>query len=209
MIATNNRPATALPATRTRAGVAATITPRSTGRTRTASARADLFPTPTPKALTYVTDNVLDGAWDDDRYGNILAILASLHADVIALQEAKSWDTSDFARVCETAEALGMESLFAASSSHECHLVLLYRTDKLSLKRWTPDAACGKFHHTLQRAEFVIRATGEHVTVLNTHLDPFAGDGRKREAGWLTEYAKDDTSCVLLGDLNTIGADDP
>ncbi|MYV97649.1 endonuclease/exonuclease/phosphatase [Streptomyces sp. SID3343] len=152
---------------------------------------------------------MLDGAWDDDRYGNLLAVLATLGGDVIGLQEAKEWDKHDFARVCETAEALGMQALFAPSASHECHLVLLYRAEALSLKKWTPDAACRKFHHTLQRAEFAIRATGEDVTVLHTHLDPFSGDGRKKEASWLTEYAKHDTSGVLLGDLNTIGADDP
>ncbi|WP_439681622.1 endonuclease/exonuclease/phosphatase family protein [Embleya sp. MST-111070] len=190
----------------------ATVTPdtrRSDATTtRRRQERTTVAGAPSTDGLIYATYNILDGAWDPGRYADVLAVLHDLDADVIGLQEAKSWDADGFARVCDTAELLGMHALFAPSASHDCHLIIFYRTNRLRLTSWTADAACGKFHHTLQRATFVIRASGESLTVLNTHLDPFSPDGRAKEAAWLTGYAQAGTACVLLGDLNTIGAHD-
>ncbi|MGC0422633.1 endonuclease/exonuclease/phosphatase family protein [Embleya sp. AB8] len=168
-----------------------------------ATATADDF-TPTRCAATY---NVLDGAWEDPE--GLVRVLAGLGADVIALQECRGWDEEHHARLHEVASALGMQALFAPSGSNRCHIVLLYHPETFHLDDWTPDAAEGRFQHTLLRARLTVHATDEKLTVLATHLSPLGGATRAVEAGWLTQYAEPGRSAVLLGDLNTIGAGDP
>lgn len=160
-----------------------------------------------PSTLRVGTYNLLDGG--GDRLSTQMTALRAMDLDLVALQEVKDGSRDDHALECSIANELGMQTLLAPSASHQCHLVLAWKPDKLRRVRYSPDAAEGNFHHTLQRVEFVIPDTDEPLTVLNTHLDPFSGDDRESEARWLTEYAAPGRRTLLLGDLNTIGADDP
>ncbi|MGC0423230.1 endonuclease/exonuclease/phosphatase family protein [Embleya sp. AB8] len=139
-----------------------------------------------------------------------LAMLRAMDLDLVALQEVKDGDRDDHALECLIANELGMQSALARSASGRCHLMLAWKPDKLTRVNYTADAAEGAFHHALQRVEFVVPATGEPLTVLNTHLAPSSDDDdRDGEARWLTEYATPGQCTLLLGDLNTIGANDP
>lgn len=147
--------------------------------------------------------NVMDGG--QDRWSGQLRLLASLDLDLLGIQEAKHWDRTDYARVHETAEALGMQPLFAPSQSHGCHLVLFYRWPRIQCRRFRADISCGRFHHAASRAQFTVDGVDEPLWVLHTHLHPFSPGVRLTEAGWLTEYANPDRLAVIIGDLNTGG----
>ncbi|MFI1583005.1 endonuclease/exonuclease/phosphatase family protein [Embleya sp. NPDC020630] len=153
------------------------------------------------------TYNLLDGG--GDRFPSQMAVLRAMDLDLVALQEVQHGTRDDHALECAIANELGMQTMLAPSASHGCHLVLAWNPARLRRVGYTADAAEGKFHHTLQRVEFVVPDTGAPLTVLHTHLDPFSGDDRESEARWLTEYAAPGRRTLLLGDLNTIGAFDP
>ncbi|MFI1579422.1 endonuclease/exonuclease/phosphatase family protein [Embleya sp. NPDC020630] len=153
------------------------------------------------------TYNLLNGG--GDRFPSQMAVLRAMDLDLVALQEVQHGTRDDHALECAIANELGMQTMLAPSASHGCHLVLAWNPVKLRRVGYTADAAEGKFHHTLQRVEFVVPDTGAPLTVLHTHLDPFSGDDREGEVRWLTEYAAPGRRTLLLGDLNTIGAFDP
>lgn len=153
------------------------------------------------------TYNLLDGG--GDRFPSQMAVLRAMDLDLVALQEVRHGARDDHALECAIANELGLQTMLAPSASHGCHLVLAWNPARLRRVGYTADAAEGKFHHTLQRVEFVVPDTGVPLTVLHTHLDPFSGDDREGEARWLTEYAAPGRRTLLLGDLNTIGAFDP
>ncbi|WP_234364968.1 endonuclease/exonuclease/phosphatase family protein [Streptomyces sp. RTd22] len=150
------------------------------------------------------TYNVLDGG--GDRWRQQVQFLAGLHLDVLGIQEAKHWDARGCHRMFATARALGMQPLFAPSRHHGCHLVTLYRWPKVECTAFEPDVSGGEFHHTASRARFT--AGGRAFSVVHTHLDPFSGQDRLSEVSWLTQYAAADEHTALIGDLNSIGAQD-
>lgn len=163
----------------------------------------------TLRVVSYnVHDGGLDGG-DDRRWRAQIDVLGSLVADVVVVQEAKHWDRDGAARMFATAEALSMQPLLARSASHDCHLVVLYRWPKVTCVRFDPAAGCGAFHHALARADLHITGFDQPVRVAATHLDPFSGDNRLAEAGWLTTREYTDGRTILAGDLNCIGATDP
>ncbi|WP_405710141.1 endonuclease/exonuclease/phosphatase family protein [Streptomyces sp. NBC_00046] len=148
------------------------------------------------------------GAIDISRWEQQIKLLLLLKPDVLCLQEGKYYDRNDFEMARRTGQALGMKWYLAPSNSHGSHLVTLVNPRRVEVRRFVPDAAEGKFHHTLARADLVDLRTGGNFTVLNTHLDPFSPANRAREVTWLTEYgARDDV--ILAGDLNSEVPGDP
>ncbi|MEU2134170.1 endonuclease/exonuclease/phosphatase family protein [Streptomyces sp. NPDC018352] len=146
------------------------------------------------------------GAIDISRWEQQIKLL--LKPAVLCLQEGKYYDRNDFEMARRTGQALGMEWYLAPSDSHGSHLVTLVNPRRVEVRRFVPDAAEGKFHHTLVRADLVDQATGWNFTVLNTHLAPLSPANRAREVTWLTEYgARDDV--ILVGDLNSEAPGDP
>ncbi|MFF8618239.1 endonuclease/exonuclease/phosphatase family protein [Streptomyces sp. NPDC015350] len=148
------------------------------------------------------------GAIDTSRWKRQMQLMRLLHPDVLCLQEAKHFDRDNFAMAKATGQRLGMEWYLAPSRSHGSHLMTLVNPSRIRVRHFTPDAAEGKFHHTLARADLVDRATGWNLTVLNTHLDPFSPAHRVREATWMTEYGERD-DVILAGDLNSEAPADP
>ncbi|MFE3146537.1 endonuclease/exonuclease/phosphatase family protein [Streptomyces sp. NPDC059218] len=170
--------------------------------------------------LRVVTYNVCEGGLDGDgvengtgaidisRWEQQIDLMGRLEPDVLCLQECKYYDRGGFEMAKRTGQALDMEWYLAPSSSHGSHLMTLVNPRVVEVRRFVPDAAERKLHHTLARADLVARRTGWNFTVLNTHLDPFSPANRIREASWLTEYgARDDV--ILAGDLNSEAPGDP
>ncbi|MEW2581395.1 endonuclease/exonuclease/phosphatase family protein [Streptomyces syringium] len=165
-----------------------------------------------------VTYNILTGGIDSDggewRRQQQIGFLASLDADVIALQELRGWDEGGWWRLWAAANALGMVPLPPVLSRHRRgnHLALLYRPTTVRVDDYESDAAPGAFYHGLGRARLSIRDQ-PLLTVLFTHLSFLGGAERYAEAQWLTGYGGtyegEPQRVVLAGDLNTIGVHDP
>jgi endonuclease/exonuclease/phosphatase family metal-dependent hydrolase len=160
----------------------------------------------TTSELRVGTFNVKDGG-DDRLFTGVSQALAAQRLDLLAVQEAKHWDREDEYRARMLGRLLGMVPLLAPSRSHGCHIALYYRPATLTCLGWKPDAAEGKFHHTLARAQFEA-VGGQMLLVLATHLAPFSGERRLEEAGWFTEYAGTALPALVLGDLNVPGLGD-
>ncbi|WP_367132800.1 MULTISPECIES: endonuclease/exonuclease/phosphatase family protein [Streptomyces] len=166
------------------------------------------------RLVTYntLTGGIDSGGGESRRLGQI-EFLASLDADVIALQELRRWDEGGWWRLWEAATALGMIPLPPVLSrrGRGNHLALLYRPGTVRVKDYEPDAARGAFYHGLGRARLHIK---DHplLTVLFTHLCFLGGAERYAEAQWLTGYGDtyegNPQRAALLGDLNTIGVHD-
>ncbi|WP_399094035.1 endonuclease/exonuclease/phosphatase family protein [Streptomyces sp. BBFR2] len=153
------------------------------------------------------TYNIRDGgAPDSQDFARQLDLVAGL--DILGIQEAKHWNRDRERRLHDAARALGMRPLLTPSANHGCHLLLLVRAPRVRIVEHTPTIAAGTFHHAASRT--LIEVDDRYrITVLHTHLNPFSPDMRLAETGWLTEYAEEGRRTLLLGDLNTIGADDP
>ncbi|MFI9311021.1 endonuclease/exonuclease/phosphatase family protein [Streptomyces triculaminicus] len=164
-----------------------------------------------------VTYNTLTGGIDSDgsegrRLGQI-EFLASLDADVIALQELRRWDEGGWWRLWKAATALGMVPLPPVLSrrGRGNHLAVLYRPSTVRVEDYEADAVRGAFYHGAGRARLSIKDQ-PLLTVLVTHLCFLGGAERYAEAQWLTGYGDtyegDPQRVVLAGDLNTIGLHD-
>ncbi|MCD9145981.1 endonuclease/exonuclease/phosphatase family protein [Streptomyces albireticuli] len=164
-----------------------------------------------------VTYNTLTGGIDADsrerrRLGQ-LDFLASLDADVIALQELRRWEEGGWDRLWQAANALGMVPLPPVLSrrGRGNHLALLYRPTTVRVGDYDADLVQGAFYHGAGRARLSIKDQ-PLLTVLITHLSYLGGAERYAEAQWLTGYGDTYESnpqrVVLAGDLNTIGAHD-
>ncbi len=163
-------------------------------------------------SLRIVTWNLFNGGVDGHDAGRLHAqcdILNTLDPDLAVLTEAKDFHERGWERVWTVTNRLGLQPLLALSRSHGCHILVLYRSPTVCVERWDADAAGGQFHHALARARLRVEGIPGPVTLLATHLSPFSGEQRLREASWLAEYAAPGRYAILAGDLNTIGAEDP
>lgn len=169
----------------------------------TASSEENAAPVNVPQLLRVGSYNVMDGG--GDRWPAQVSLLAAQDLDILGIQEAKHWDRSDRARVHQTAEALGMQALFAPSQHHGCHLVLLYRWPRVRCLAFAPDISAGTFHHAASRAKFAVDGIVEPLWVIHTHLNPFSPSARLTETDWLTEYAGPSHLSLIIVDLNSGG----
>ncbi|MCX5103622.1 endonuclease/exonuclease/phosphatase family protein [Streptomyces sp. NBC_00439] len=171
----------------------------------------DLLPKP-KGTLRICTYNLLNGGldgWTDGltstrglsttRWRGQMELLRKLDLDVLAVQEAKLYNSGGMAEA--TGKALEMDWELAPSGSHGCHLVTFVRRGRVSFRGFVPDAAEGKFHHTLSRASLVSEESGWRFDLFNTHLAPFNPDDRSSEVGWVTEFGTAD-DVIIAGDLN-------
>ncbi|MFI1179936.1 endonuclease/exonuclease/phosphatase family protein [Streptomyces sp. NPDC020799] len=202
----------------TRTGLAG---PRLTGTSfpepRLVPASAAAVPPLASAPARLVTYNTLAGGIDADggerRRLEQTEFLASLDADVIALQDLRGWGQGGWWRLWAVAHALGMVPLppVLCARGGGRHQALLYRPRTVRVVSYVDDAEGGTFHHGLGRARLYVK--DQPLTVLFTHLCPLGGAERLAEAQWLTAYGDtwqgDPQRVVLAGDLNTIGQHDP
>jgi exodeoxyribonuclease III len=64
-----------------------------------------------------------------------------------------------------------------------------------------------QLHHAASAV--TLRADGESLTVVSTHLNPYAPERRRREAVWLTARLAQRGPVILAGDLNSLSAPGP
>ncbi|MER5780243.1 endonuclease/exonuclease/phosphatase family protein [Streptomyces mobaraensis] len=180
-------------------------------------ARPQTHPQPSD-TVRLVTFNLLTGGIDSEgiehrRQGQI-EFLADLAPDVLAVQELRGWERGDWWRLWELANALGMVPLppVLSARGRGNHLALLIRPQTVRVLGHEVDAARRAFYHGLGRARLLL-LDELPVTVLFTHLCFLGGDERLAEARWLTGYGDtydgEEQRVVLLGDLNSIGLQDP
>ncbi|WP_050512034.1 endonuclease/exonuclease/phosphatase family protein [Streptomyces rimosus] len=161
----------------------------------------------------YVTWNLDNGGIDRNgtevRRLDQIGVLGGLDPkpDILALQEITGWQRDDWARLYELANQLGMVPLPPVTShvgDGTNHLALLYRPTSVTVLGYQQVPTGGAFHHGLARARVII--DGTETMILATHLCPYEGDTRLREARWITDYAGPfpgrPDNAVLLGDLN-------
>ncbi|EDY50525.1 endonuclease/exonuclease/phosphatase family protein [Streptomyces clavuligerus] len=169
------------------------------------------------------TWNILRGGLGPDGSENRLheqtEILATLHPDVLALQECSYGDHQGERRLLGLADALGMTPVAMEPSRVGDGLnftTLLYRPGALRLvDRRRPAAQF--FHHALIRARFRpvdAEDDSRDFLVLATHLSHAGGTARLAEvSSWLTDHAGDFPGAprrsILMGDLNCSDFHDP
>lgn len=129
----------------------------------------------------------------------ILAVLRRERPDVLALQELRDFGRHDGRRMREVAEAAGMTAHLAPSAFGQPVAVLARPPLELTRTR----AVRWRLHHAAAAA---VIPTGEGpLTVVSTHLNPFAPYRRMREARWLAaRYASRGRLVLLAGDLNAL-----
>jgi exodeoxyribonuclease III len=152
------------------------------------------------KLLSY---NVLDGA-APDRLGDVLRVIESADADVVAVQEARYWRRNRRAIFHLVKRRLGMRGLIApANSGFDLVLFSRYR-----ILRHTNLGRDTVMLHTALSADLLV-PSGRTLTLFVAHLRPDM-PGRARECAllrqWMAPYR--DRYCALCGDLNSIAPGD-
>ncbi|ASW57565.1 endonuclease/exonuclease/phosphatase family protein [Plantactinospora sp. KBS50] len=136
-----------------------------------------------------------DGA-DTGRLDRVIRVAAEAAPDVLALQELRGFGRAG--RLARLATALGLRP-FLARSWRGQPVAVLVRPD------W-PVGAAGPvrrpFHHAAQRV--TLGTSAGPLLVIGTHLQPYSGSWRLREAGWLAAALRRRPLALLAGDLNTL-----
>ncbi|MBE1488592.1 endonuclease/exonuclease/phosphatase family protein [Plantactinospora soyae] len=156
--------------------------------------------------MTYnIKNGGLDGT-DPSRLDRILEVVAEQRPDVLALQELRGL-RRNHRRLDSVARRLGMRPYLAGGWFGQPVAVLVRPPGRVDLARPVPRP----FHHGAQRV--VLETDRGPLTVLSTHLDPYSGRRRLREAGWLVAGARragpdrrplPERLVLLMGDLNSL-----
>jgi len=147
--------------------------------------------------------NVLEGA-APDRLGEVLRVIESADADVVAVQEARYWRRNRRAIFRCVKRQLGMRGLIVpANSGFDLVLFSRYR-----IARYANLGLDTVMLHTALSADLVM-PSGATLTLFVAHLRPDM-PGRAREAAlllqWMAPYR--DAYCALCGDLNSVAPGD-
>jgi exodeoxyribonuclease-3 len=147
--------------------------------------------------LRVLTWNIKNGG--GGRLGAVLALLRRERPDLLALQELRGFTRDGGRPMCELARALGMTPVLAPSVFGQPVAVLVrppLRITGRSAVRW-------RLHHAAATA--VVPTPAGPLTVVSTHLNPFHGHRRRREAIWLAaRHAAAGRLVLLAGDLNSL-----
>jgi endonuclease/exonuclease/phosphatase family metal-dependent hydrolase len=154
--------------------------------------------------LRLLTYNVLEGALPD-RLPQVLRIIESADADVVAIQEARFWRRNRREVFRRASARLGLRGVLVRANSG-FDIVVFSRLPVLRHTNYGPDTI---LLHTAVSVD--LRAPGgETVTLFVAHLRPDY-PSREREArlllGWMRPYRR--RLCAMCGDLNSIMAGDP
>lgn len=146
--------------------------------------------------MRLMTWNIRTGG--GDRLDAIARIVVAQAPDVLALQELRGFDSAGGRRLRELAAAVGMTPWLAPSWRGQPVAVLLrppgHAVTRTAVRPW-------RLHHAA--AAVVVPTDRGELTVVSTHLQPFSGRRRMREARWLAaRYASSHRLVALVGDLN-------
>jgi exodeoxyribonuclease III len=152
--------------------------------------------------LRMLTYNIKTGGQDradDRRLEQVIRVIDGQRPDVLALQELR--DFTRRGRLQRVAEAVGMRAFLARSAFGQPVAVFVRPPGRLV--QATPIRR--PFHHAAARV--VVDTDRGPLTIIGTHLNPYSGTWRLREARWLIGQARsraDDPMAVLMGDLNSL-----
>ncbi|MFB6394728.1 endonuclease/exonuclease/phosphatase family protein [Polymorphospora lycopeni] len=153
------------------------------------------------RAMTYnIRTGGYDGA-DQSRLAGVAAVVDRIRPDLLALQELRGFDRR---RLAGLAESWGMTGHLARSVSGQPVAVLVRPPARI--------VAAGSVHRPFHHAAARVTVATDRgpLTVLGTHLQPYSGGWRVREAGWLTAPARPRRGTggvpmvLLMGDLNSL-----
>ncbi|WP_091554555.1 endonuclease/exonuclease/phosphatase family protein [Micromonospora pattaloongensis] len=146
-----------------------------------------------------MTYNIKTGGRDGDgrsRLDEIIAVIDDQRPDVLALQELRGFGRRGL--LDRFARALGMTPYLARSWVGQSVAVLL-RPPGEAL---SAGPIRGPFLHAAARV--VVDTDRGPLVVVGTHLDPFRGRRRLREARWIAARLRRDRMALLMGDLNSL-----
>lgn len=149
--------------------------------------------------LRVMTYNIRTGGRDGpdpSRLDRIVEVIAEQRPDLLALQELRDFRRDG--RMAAVAGALGMRAYLAREWFGQPVAVLVRPPGRVL--RAAPVRR--PFHHAAQRV--VVATDAGPLTVIGTHLQPYAGGRRLREAGWLAAASRMNGLGLLMGDLNTL-----
>ncbi|AVT34888.1 endonuclease [Plantactinospora sp. BC1] len=160
--------------------------------------------------MTYNIKNGGRDGTDQGRLDRVLQVVAEQRPDVLALQELRGL-RRDRDRLDTVARRLGMRAYLAGGWFGQPVAILV----RPPVEAVAVAPVRRPFHHGAQR---VVLATDRGpLTVLGTHLNPYSGRRRLREAGWLVGAAGrggpdrsplPERLVLLMGDLNTLDPGD-
>ncbi len=145
--------------------------------------------------MKIMTWNLRNGG--GDRLPAIAAVIARERPDVLTVQELRGFPRAAFGR------SAGMTGYVAPSVFGQAVGVFVRPPLTItgrSAVRW-------RLHHAA--AAVTLRTDGGSLTVVSTHLNPYAPERRRREAVWLAARYARRGPVVLAGDLNSLSVDGP
>ncbi|GAA2603381.1 endonuclease/exonuclease/phosphatase family protein [Paractinoplanes durhamensis] len=135
--------------------------------------------------MRLLTWNIRTGG--GDRLPAITEVLRQERPDLVALQELRGFDQ---ARLGRLAAELGLQGHLARSVFGQPVAVMARRITRRTSVTW-------RLHHAAAALTF-----GD-LTLVSTHLNPFAPERRRREATWLApRFHRASRLALLAGDLN-------
>jgi exodeoxyribonuclease-3 len=135
--------------------------------------------------------NILVGG--QDRLDAIVTVLRRERPDLLALQELRGFDRRRHERMRTLADAVGMTPHLARSIFGQPVAVLVRPPLRIARHK----SYSWQFHHA---AAAVTLTDG--LTFVSTHLNPYSGYRRYREATWLA--ARFRGPVVIAGDMNSL-----
>jgi len=144
--------------------------------------------------MRLLTWNILNGG--GDRLDAIAAVIKRESPDLLALQELRGFDRR---RIATLADSFGMTAHLAPSVFGQAVAVLVRPPLRIGRAR----SVTWRLHHA------AAAVTVGPLTVVSTHLNPWSGYRRYREATWLAaRYRRGQV--LIAGDLNACSpSDDP
>jgi exodeoxyribonuclease-3 len=165
--------------------------------------------------LRVMTYNIKNGG-DPDRLDSISRVIAAQRPDILALQELRRFDRSGGPMV-RLAETLGMRPFLARSRFGQPVAVLVSASAAVA----SAGAIRRPLHHAAMRV--TVHTDRGPLSVISTHLYPYSGWRRLREARWLVSAMKREAMkreamkreamkrergpggmVLLMGDLNSL-----
>ncbi|GAB3956773.1 endonuclease/exonuclease/phosphatase family protein [Micromonospora vulcania] len=151
--------------------------------------------------LRVMTWNIRTGGRDRggrDRWHLLVEVITAQRPDVLLAQELRGFDRPGV--LDDFAAQLGMRPYLARSRLGQPVAVLV----RPPLRTLAASPVRRPFHHAAARV--VLATDAGPLTVLCTHLQPYAGGWRRVEAGWLAGALRRAPGRLALlgGDLNTL-----
>jgi endonuclease/exonuclease/phosphatase family metal-dependent hydrolase len=173
-------------------------------------------PATAPQSIRVMSYNVLYGAgatpyWEEiaatqpgfkypgNRLPAVLEVIKGAEPDIVGIQEAAGWNSSEPLIIEQVAAELGMNQFLALTPSG-LNLALLTKFEIVETENLSDDVG----NIGALRATLAIDRSGQQVHVFVVHLDPFSAATRAAQIGRLTQAMEPyrQAPTILMGDTN-------